>query len=128
MVLFFIKLLGRVSAASPVWLMRALCVALGRVIGLCAGARRHVTLNNLHHAFPEQSEQYRRRVYYEACARVVEMALFMPASGYFSESRLDAVLAADDALRAKFERYISGDQQSKPFLIILPHMTMSQAA
>jgi lauroyl/myristoyl acyltransferase len=80
MVLFFIKLLGRVSAASPVWLMRALCVVLGRVIGLCAGARRHVTLNNLHHAFPEQSEQYRRRVYYEACARVVEMALFMPAS------------------------------------------------
>jgi lipopolysaccharide heptosyltransferase II len=128
MVLFFIKLIGRLSAAAPVWLMRGICVLLGRVIGLCAGVRRHVTLNNLHHAFPEQSEQYRRRVYYEACARVVEMALFMPASGYFSESRLDAVLAADDALRAKFERYISGDQQSKPFLIILPHMTMSQAA
>jgi len=111
-----------------VWLIRAICVLLGRVIGLCAGARRQITLNNLHHAFPEQSEQWRRRVYYEACARIVEMALFMPASRYFSESRLDSTLEVDAALRAKVERYISGDQQGKPFVVMLPHMTMSEAA
>jgi heptosyltransferase-2 len=126
--LFFIKLIGRLSAAAPVWLIRGICVLLGRVIGLCAGARRHMTLNNLHHAFSRQSEQWRRKVYYEACARVVEMALFMPASRYFSESRLDAVLEVDGELRAKFERYISGDQQGKPFVVMLPHMTMSEAA
>ena len=128
MTLFFIKLIGRLSAAAPVWLIRGICVLLGRVIGLCAGARRHMTLNNLHHAFFRQSEQWRRKAYYEACARVVEMALFMPASRYFSESRLDAVLEVDDELRAKFERYISGDQQGKPFVVMLPHMTMSEAA
>ena len=128
MTLFFIKLIGRLSAAAPVWLIRGICVLLGRVIGLCAGARRHMTLNNLHHAFSRQSEQWRRKVYYEACARVVEMALFMPASRYFSESRLDAVLEVDGELRAKFERYISGDQQGKPFVVMLPHMTMSEAA
>ena len=128
MALFFIKLLGRLSAAAPVWLIRGICVLLGRVIGLCAGARRHITLNNLHHAFPRQSEEWRRKVYYEACARVVEMALFMPASRYFSESRLDSTLEVDAALRAKVERYISGDQQGKPFVVMLPHMTMSEAA
>jgi heptosyltransferase-2 len=126
--LFFIKLIGRLSAAAPVWLIRGACVLLGRVIGLCAGARRHMTLNNLHHAFPGQSEQWRRKVYDEACARVVEMALFMPASRYFSESRLDATLEVDDALRAKVEPYISGDKQGKPFVVMLPHMTMSEAA
>ena len=128
MALFFIKLIGRLSAAAPVWLMRGICVLLGRVIGLCAGVRGRMTLKNLHHVFPGQSEQWRRKVYYEACARVVEMALFMPASRYFSESRLDATLEVDDELRAKVERYISGDKQGKPFVVMIPHMTMSEAA
>ena len=128
MTLFFIKLIGRLSAVAPVWLMRGFCVLLGRVIGVCAGGRRHMTLKNLHHAFPEQSEQWRRRVYYEACARIVEMALFMPASRYFSERRLDSTLEVDTELRARVERYISGDQQGEPFVVMLPHMTMSEAA
>jgi len=126
--LFFIKLIGRLSAASPVWFMRALCVVLGRVIGLCGGVRRHTTLKNLHHGFPDQTEQWRRQVYYEACARMVEMALFMPASRYFSEDRLDAVLEIDDGVRAAVERYISGDKKGQPFVVLLPHMTMSEAA
>ncbi|MDA8735986.1 hypothetical protein N9M57_01240 [Opitutales bacterium] len=126
--LFFIKLLGRVSAASPVWLMRALCVVLGRVIGLCAGARRHMALKNLHHAFPDQSEQWRRKVYYEACARIIEMALFMPASRYFSQQRLDEVLDVDDLMRASIDRYASGDRKGRPIVVLLPHMTMSEAA
>ena len=126
--LFFIKLIGRLSAASPVWLVRGLCVVLGRVIGLCAGARRHMTLKNLHHAFPEESEQWRRKVYYEACARVVEMALFLPASRYFSQQRLDHVLDVDDQVRACCERYMSGDRQGRPVVVLLPHMTMSEAA
>ena len=126
--LFFIKLIGRLSAAAPVWLMRGICVLLGRVVGVCAGGRRRGTLNNLHHAFPDESEQWRRRVYYEACARIVEMALFMPASRYFSEGRLDTVLEVDAELRSQVERYISGDKQGKPFVVMLPHMTMSEAA
>ncbi|WP_162029234.1 MULTISPECIES: glycosyltransferase family 9 protein [unclassified Lentimonas] len=128
MALFFIKLLGRLSAASPVWLMRCLCVLLGRIVGICAGERGHITRKNLHHAFSEKTEQWRRRVYYEACARVVEMALFMPASRYFSASRIDSVLEVDAEVRAAVERYISGDKQGKPFVVMLPHMTMSEAA
>jgi ADP-heptose:LPS heptosyltransferase/lauroyl/myristoyl acyltransferase len=126
--LFLIKLLGRLSAASPVWLIRSICVLLGRVIGLLGGARRHTTLKNLHHAFPEKTEPWRRKVYYEACARVVEMALFLPASRYFSSARLDAVLEVDEAVRISVERYISGDKQGQPFVVMLPHMTMSEAA
>ena len=59
---------------------------------------------------------------------MVEMALFMPASRYFSEDRLDAVLEIDDGVRAAVERYISGDKQGQPFVVLLPHMTMSEAA
>lgn len=125
---FFLKLIGRLCAASPVWLMRAVCIVLGRIIGLCAGVRGRMTRKNLHHAFPEKSEQWRRKVYYEACARVVEMALFMPASRYFSAKRIDSVLEVDDEVRAAVERYISGDKQGKPFVVMLPHMTMSEAA
>jgi ADP-heptose:LPS heptosyltransferase/lauroyl/myristoyl acyltransferase len=87
-----------------------------------------MTLKNLHHAFPDRTERWRRRVYYEACARVVEMALFMPASRYFSEKRLDSVLDIDSTMRASVERYISGDRQGQPFVVLLPHMTMSEAA
>ena len=108
--------------------MRALSLALGRVIGLCGGIRRRTTLKNLHHTFPDQTEKWRRKVYYEACARMVEMALFMPASRYFSEDRLDAVLEIDDGVRAAVERYISGDKKGQPFVVLLPHMTMSEAA
>jgi len=108
--------------------MRGICVLLGRIIGLGAGERSRITLKNLHHGFPEKTEQWRRKVYYEACARVVEMALFMPASRYFSKERLDSVLEVGDDLRASVERYISGGKQGKPFVVMLPHMTMSEAA
>lgn len=108
--------------------MRSLCVVLGRVIGLCAGLRRRITLKNLHHAFPEESEQWRRQVYYEACARLVEMTLFLPASLYFSQKRLDQVLEVDDQTRACAERYASGDRQGRPVVVLLPHMTMTEAA
>lgn len=128
MVVLLIQLIGRLSAAAPVWLMRSVCVVLGRLIGRVSVERRRCTLKDLHHAFPQQTECWRRRVYAEACARVVEMGLFVPASCYFSARRLDAVLEIDAAVRARVERYISGDTQGQPFVVLLPHMTMVEAA
>ena len=42
MALFFIKLLGRLTAASPVWLVRGFCVLWGRLIGVSSAERRHL--------------------------------------------------------------------------------------
>lgn len=128
MVLFLIKSIGWLSAVAPVWLIRCVCVVIGRLIGVVPSPRRQQTLKNLHHTFPEETECWRRRVYYEVCARMVEMGLFAPASYYFSERRLDAVLEIDAEVRVRVERYISGDKQGQPFVVLLPHMTMSEAA
>lgn len=129
MQLIFFKFLGRVLAALPESWVRALCCALGSSVGVFMPGRRRATLANLHHAFPEATEAWRRRVFRESCARLVEMALFLPASAYFSNKRLDAVLEIDAATREQISAYTpGGERHGHPLVYFLPHMTLAETA
>jgi heptosyltransferase-2 len=109
--------------------VRAFCVSLGFCVSVFQPARARGTLRNLHHAFPDKSERWRRRVFRESCARIFEMGLFLSASAYFSKQRLDAVLQVDASARKTIETYIEeGAGSSKPAVILLPHLTLSEAA
>ena len=127
-VLLLLKIIGRLCAFAPECMVRACCVCLGYLVPVFQPARARGTLKNLHHAFPEKSERWRRRVFRESCARIFEMGLFLPASAYFSKQRLDRVLQVDAATRKTIETYIDEARAGKPVLILLPHMTLAEAA
>jgi heptosyltransferase-2 len=112
----------------PECLVRFLCVSLGFLIPIFQPVRARGTLRNLHHAFPNESERWRRRVFRESCARIFEMGLFLPASAYFSKQRLGRVLQVDAAAQKNIESYIEQAGAGKPALILLPHMTLAEAA
>jgi ADP-heptose:LPS heptosyltransferase/lauroyl/myristoyl acyltransferase len=126
-VLFLLKIFGRLCALVPEVLVRAACVFIGLFVWLLKPQRAHSTLKNLHHAFPDKSERWRRRVFRESCARMVEMALYLPASAYLSDRRLNAVLEMGEDVDNILSRYIDGDRKGHPVALLLPHMTLSEA-
>lgn len=127
-VLLLLKIFGRLCALAPECLVRAFCVCLGSIVGFVQPTRARGTLRSLHHAFPEKSERWRRRVFRESCARMIEMGLYLPASAYFSKRRLDLALQVEDDVRQIAARYINGDRKGQPVVFLVPHMTMSEAA
>ena len=62
MLLLLLQFLGRVAAHSPEGLLRLLSHGLGDGIFLLLTRRRRLILSNLHHAFPERDEAWRRRL------------------------------------------------------------------
>ncbi|MFP4202920.1 MAG: glycosyltransferase family 9 protein [Opitutales bacterium] len=126
--LFILKALGRLCALLPESLVRAACVCLGWGVACCMRRRRRTTLGDLRHAYPEKSERWRRRVFRESCARLFEMALFLPASAYFSSRRLDRAVAFDDEMEQFLSSYCKGGgRHGRPAILLLPHMTMAEA-
>ena len=88
-----------------------------------------MTLSNLSHAFPEQTEAWRRRVFRATCARTAEMALFRLAAAYFSPARLERTLEISPEAQEIVREYEAGGQRhGHPVVIMLPHMTMAEAA
>lgn len=92
-------------------------------------SRCRLTLNSLHHAFPERSEHWRREVFRESTARLFEMGLFRLASAYFSKDRIQASVRICPESAGHFEQYCkSASKEGCPVVVCLPHMTMSEAA
>lgn len=127
--LFSIKLFARLLAWLPPALVETWCQVLGCFLRIFLRARSRGTLNNLSHAFPEESEAWRRRVFRTTTARLFEMAFFRLASAYMSPARLEQTLEIDPAARELIQKYTDGgERHGRPVVILLPHMTMSEAA
>ncbi len=126
--LILLKLLGRICATAPEPLVRAGCICLGRVIGISQPKRRRHILLNLHHAYPEQSERWRRKLYYESCSRTAEMGLFVAASAYFSEARLKRVLDIAPDVQQRINDWFEANKENKrPSVLLLPHVCMAES-
>lgn len=101
---------------------------MGRIIGLSLARRRHQILLSLEHAYPDETETWRRKLYYESCARMVEMTLFLAASAYFEQERLDKILEIDEATKGMMEDWATRSLAKKtPAVILLPHVAMAEA-
>jgi len=86
-------------------------------------------MRSLQHAYPEKDEAWRARVFRESTCRLFEMGLFRPASAYFSDQRLSDTLEISPEAEALIELYKTGGRkEGKPVVILLPHMTLSEAA
>lgn len=88
MLLLTLRLLGWVIAHTPELFLRGLSAALGDFVFAFGRSRRRLILSNLHHAFPNKAEVWRRQMGRESCRRMVETGLLSLATPYLSERRI----------------------------------------
>jgi lauroyl/myristoyl acyltransferase/ADP-heptose:LPS heptosyltransferase len=117
--LLLLQLLGRLAAHSPEGLLRLLAHLLGDGIFLLLPRRRRLILSNLHHAFPERDEAWRRRIGRESCRRLVETGLLSLALPYLGPERLRRIVRAGPELLALHARH---REDPAPTLICSPHL------
>ncbi len=129
LLLFLLKVFSRMMAVLPERMVAWLCWFLGLLVSVFMPVRSHRTLVSLAHAFPEQSDAWRRRVLRDSSARLFEMGLFRPASAFFSQARLERTLSISaEAQQIIAEYKEGGPKHGRPLVILLPHMTMAEAA
>ena len=122
--LFFLQFIGWLAAHTPEPLLRALAAGLGDGVFLGFRRRRRLILSNLHHAFPEKTAAWRRRIGRASCRRMIETALHSLATPYLSESRLRGMLTASPGLQAGFADHAATPAAT---LFCAPHMAYWEA-
>ena len=108
------KLLGWLVARTPEVILRATAAGLGDLIFLGSRRRRRLVLSNLHHAFPEKSAAWRRRIGRESCHRMVETGLLSLATPYLSERRIRGLARLSPAVEQ-----LARDLQERPRPVVL---------
>ncbi len=116
--------LGRLLAATPEGILAGLCRFLGWLAASVPGKRRRTLRANLHHAFPEKTEAWRRAIALESAQRSVEMALFVLASPYFSKERLKKQFTLSDELRQLLDTFAADPH---PVVVLSPHFSLMEA-
>jgi heptosyltransferase II len=86
-----LKILGGLIALTPEPILRVLCAAGGELILWAAPRRRRVLRSNLHHAFPERTRAWRRRIARASSRRLVETAALSLAAPFLSERRIRTI-------------------------------------
>lgn len=113
-------ILGRTLAYGPKFIPQTICWVIGNLIYFLYRSRRHIMLNNLHHAFPEKSESWRRHVARISCQRLVEMALFSVAATYFPKSRIAKMVWGDPEDFSSFSN-------NEPTVGVAAHFSLMEA-
>ncbi|HKK17749.1 MAG TPA: hypothetical protein VJ952_03625, partial [Opitutales bacterium] len=127
--LFLLKVFGRILAALPEQVVAGICRSFAFLLSISLPKRRRMALRAISHAFPEKSEAWRRSVFKKSSARLFEMGLFRPASAFFSKQRLYACLTITSEAKELMRIYEEGgEKHGRPVVIMLPHMTMAEAA
>ena len=122
--LFVLKLLGWSVAHAPEPLLRLIAAVLGDLIFFAMPRRRRLVLSNLHHAFPEKPEAWRRSIGRESCNRMIETALLSLATPYLGKARLGTMISAAPELLACFAEHRAAP---KATLICSPHLAYWEA-
>lgn len=112
----------------PAAWVAVICRLLSYLLWVCLPRRCRASMRDLHHAFPEKTEAWRRQVLQKSLARFFEMGLFCPVSAYFSDQRLDRVMECTLETMECLKRYgVGGKKHGKPVVLLIPHVTMSEA-
>lgn len=98
---------GWVVAHTPESIWRFASRLLGDFMFVFLRRRRHATLSNLHHAFPERPPSWHRAIGRESSRRLVETALLSLASPFFSERRIRALARPSPALEALLRQHFA---------------------
>ncbi len=111
--------LGWLLARTPEPLLHGLAVVLGELTLWCYPRRRRLVFSNLHHAFPDRSPAWRRRIARTSSRRLFETALLSLAMPCLGEKRLRRIMSASPGALAFFAAH-----QRAPFPVVIaaPHM------
>ena len=122
--LLLIKLLGVVVAVLPESVLRGVTVVFGDFIFYCMPRRRRIVLSNLHHAFPEKSDVWRRAIGRESCRRLVETGLLSLATPFLSVTRLRRMVRVSPEFAAVFAAH---RVSPVPSVLCCPHLACWEA-
>jgi ADP-heptose:LPS heptosyltransferase/lauroyl/myristoyl acyltransferase len=122
--LFFLKLLGWLAAHLPATLLRGVAILLGDAIFFLLPRRRRLVLSNLHHAFPERSPAWHRRIGRESCRRLIETGLLSLATPYLDAARYRTIISASPELVAAYALQHTAPAAT---LICSPHIAYWEA-
>jgi heptosyltransferase-2 len=120
--LVLLKFLGWLTARTPEPWLELLSRALGGLIYL--GPRGQVVRSNLHHAFPEREEAWRRSMGRESCRRLAETALLSLATPYLDAARCRRIVTSSPAVLAAFAEH---HRDPAATLICSPHLAYWEA-
>ena len=112
------KLLGRLLAWMPLPSVACGARLIGWMLYHLPVQRSRAMKSNLHHAFPEKDDAWRKRVGKQTSARLVEMALYALASPFLSRRWFETHLRIPDDVRTRME------EASQGAIILLPHVTL----
>ena len=119
-----LQTLGWILAYTPEPLLRGIAATLGELIFWCSARRRRVALSNLHHAFPERSQEWRRKIARESSRRLVETALLSLATPCLNEARLREIIRPAPRLVGIVEQH---HREPRAAVIVTPHMAYWEA-
>lgn len=120
---YVLPILGRCIAALPEAVVSALCVFAGALIYFFPFGRIRVAHSNISHAFPEMGRAERRKIAFESCRRMVEMALFVLASPYLSAENLRSRIVISDFVLSELEKL---GRSPRPAVLMIPHFSMME--
>jgi heptosyltransferase II len=121
--MLLLKVVGWSLAHSPEWLLRALSVSLGEVVGWLPRRRRTIR-SNLHHAFPQRPDAWHAAMVRESGRRLIETGLWSLASPYLSDARLQRCLRLSPAMEAALRHQHNAPQAR---LVLTPHLAYWEA-
>lgn len=128
MLIAVVHILGRVLAIVPEVLLRMFAAFAGTLLYLLSGKRRRAALGNLYHAYPDRSEQRRRRVLRKSCRKLVEIGLFVIVSPHMSERRLRRAFTLSEAMRSHWQKEsVAKDGGPGPVVALVPHISLFEA-
>ncbi len=120
---YFLTLLGRGLAMLPDSLLLALCKVIGFMIWVFPSSRMRLTKSNIRRCFPSLDSREQSKIALESASRMVEMALFVLASPYLSDSYLKSHIKLSSHTKEQL-----GDYEKNPFPLVLcvPHFSMME--
>ncbi len=111
-------------AHAPAFVRRSLCHVLGHGLYYLVPRRRHTTLSNLHHVFPEWSEEKRRRIARRSAVGTVEIGTFTFLAPFLSRKWLRSHIRLSESTVRFIEDF---HRHPRPVVYLIPHVALSES-
>ncbi len=115
-----LKVLGKSLASCPATIPQWISIVLGDMIYFAPARLRRIILSNLHHAFPDKTLTWHKKIARESCRRTIELGLFVLASPFMSKKRIQCSFVLDNF-------YCSALEKKESYVILVPHFSGMEA-
>lgn len=121
--IFILSALGKIFLALPEKALDCLCCSIGWLICTFPSRRARIGRANIARCFPDMPESERRRILFESCRRMVEMALFVVTSPHMSDEDIKSRVKLSDYIVSELQKLA---ENPRPTVIMIPHFAMME--